>query len=70
MRLNVLVTHTCSDYWQHFFWRFSIFLWCRQLLLKILQFLLVLQQVAWLQVINVQRQVFAQHLNLKLQVQL
>lgn len=49
---------------------FALLLWCRQLLLQVLQLVLVLQQVPGLQLVDVQGQILTQDLDLKLQVEL
>lgn len=62
---------TCgNDRGQHLLRRLGLFLWCGQLLLQVLQGVLVLQQVPGLQVVDVQRQVLAQDLDFKLEIQL
>lgn len=61
---------TCCGNGQRLLWRFAFFLWRRQLLLQVLQLVFVLQQVSRFQLVDVQRQILTQDLNLKLQVQL
>lgn len=57
---------TCCGDGQRLLLSFALLLWCRKLLLQVLQLVFVLQQVSRLQLIDVQRQILTQDLNLKL----
>lgn len=61
---------TCGRHGQQLLRRLRFLLWCRELLLQALELLFVFQQVSRLQVVDVQREVLAQDLDLKLEVQL
>lgn len=57
---------TCCRNYQGLLWGFAFFLWGRKLLLQVLQLVFVLQQVPRFQLVDVQRQILTQDLNLKL----